>query len=241
MLLNASIVWIRTKVKNNFSVKITRFANLLEISGAWSDHDFSALLDIMEVEDHSDLTGSDLRELCVMSLQDLKPEQAAEIILRHRMSDVLSEGKIKNISVEMLDEKMWEEYADYALHERFFSVGTLLYEAFPKGVSKPDAVEIDLEITANNDQSAHTLKSHLNESFLVRLLAEGMESNSVLHRMFDDNLGGSSFPDAEKIIWIVNSQAISEKSWKVEVISSGYWLDSLHETRAYESSAFADK
>ena len=46
--------------------------------------------------------------------------------------------QIDNLSNEILEEKLWEEYADLSLHEEFFAVHQLLYDAF-EGTA-PDGV-----------------------------------------------------------------------------------------------------
>jgi len=76
---------------------------------------------------------------------------------------------------------------------------------------------------------------------LVRLLADGMDESAVLHRMFRSELSGDSFPIAESIVWIVETESVGADRMKIEVISSGYWLDSLRDTRAYDSTAYSDQ
>ena len=53
-------------------------------------------------------------------------------------------------------------------------------------------------------------------------------------------LTGTSFPNADEVVWIVRTEAISEEAMRIDVISSGYWLDALEETEFYESNAYAD-
>ena len=227
-------------MKNTFNVHIAKFSNLTEIKGVWSSEDFKALLEIMEYEDHEGLSYEELLEVCMMSLQDLKPEKAAEIVLRYKMSDSLKEGQIKNLSVEMLDEKLWEEYADHSLHERLFNVGSLLYMAFPRSFPKPDAVSIKIEITAENEPAKKLLAGALDESFLLRLISGGMDEHSLLHRMFEDHLKGPSFYEASNIVWIVNSDSMDNDKRNVEIISSGCWLDPLEHINTFKSAAYSD-
>ncbi len=81
----------------------------------------------------------------------------------------------------------------------------------------------------------------LNESFLVRLLAGGMDGGSVLHRLFDEQLAGDSFPEAESIIWTLRTESMTDDTCTVEVISSGSWLDPLRTTRSYSAHAYPDE
>jgi hypothetical protein len=91
---------------NSFSVNVIDFSNLLEIEGARNEKDFSLLLEAMEYGDLTGMSADERREMCILSLQDLKPTEAAYIVLKHDMSDVIRDGQERNISVEMLDEKL---------------------------------------------------------------------------------------------------------------------------------------
>ena len=216
------------------------FTNLLKIEGAWTNDDFAALLDAMEYGDRSGMGDDELREICLISLQDQAPEEAAYLVLKHDMGDVLREGQLRNMANEMLEEKLWEEYVDPAFHERLFNVGSLLYAAMPRIFPMPDAVRVKLEVSSANAASSELLIASPNESFLVRLLADGMEGHAVLHRLYGEKLKGNSFPNAAEVVWIVRTETAREDALIIEVISSGYWLDALDGTKSYESSAYAD-
>jgi len=223
-----------------FHVQVLNFSNLVEIDGAWTKGDFTALLEQMEFGDQSGLSEADRRDMCLMSLHDLDPDDAAYLVLKHVIGDALREGQLRNMAHEMLEEKLWEDYVDPACHERLFNVGSLLHAAVPRVFLKPDAARVRLVVTCLTPASRELLSTEPNESFLVRLLADGMDDQSVLYRMYGDQLRGKSFPDADKIVWIVRAEAASSDVWSVEVISSGYWLDALQGTKSYDSNAYAD-
>lgn len=227
-------------MENRFRVGPLRFANIREIEGARTAADYAALLDAMEFGDQAGLSDDERREMCLMSLQDLDPDEAAYVVLKHDMSDVLRDGQLRNLAGEMIEEKLWEEYANSALHERFFNAGSLLYAAFPRVFPEPDAVHIAFTVTALNVGARQLLTGTLDETFLVRLLADGMDDDAVLHRMYGAELRGTSFPNAAEIVWIVRADKTGEDSMDIEVISSGYWLDALGRTKTYESTAYAD-
>lgn len=212
----------------------------MEIEGARTPKDFAGLLQAMEYDDVSGINDEELREMCLMSLQDLEPIEAAYVVLKHDMGDVLRDGQARNLASEMLEEKLWEEYADSRLHERMFNAGSLLYAAFPQIFPKPDAVHIQLEVSADNAAAKKLLTESPNESFLVRLLADGMESRAVLHRLYGKELTGTAFPNADEVVWIVRAKAVSEETMRIDIISSGYWLDALEDAKSYVSSAYAD-
>lgn len=223
-----------------FQVQLLSFSNLREIEGARSSGDFAALLDDMEYGDQSGMSDDELREMCILSLQGLKPTEAAYLVLKHDMDDDLRDGQIRNLASEMLDEKLWEEYADSSYHERMFNAGSLLYEAFPQSFPEPDAVRVELQILAADASAWRLLAPSPSESLLVRLLADGMDDHAVLHRLYSEQLKVKYFPTADEVVWIIRTEETGGKTMRVEVISSGYWLDALNHTRYYESTAYAD-
>jgi hypothetical protein len=227
-------------MKGRFRVRVLSFSILQEIDGAWGADDFAAMLDAMDYGETSGMGDEELREMCIMSLQELDPEDAATVVLEHDLGDRLTKGQIRNIAGEMPDDKLWEEYADMSLHERMFNIGSLLFAAFPRTFPEPDAVRLVLEVAATDEDGRAALTRPLHESFLVRLLADGMPDRSALRRLFGEQLEGPAFPEADTIVWIVQAETLAADSVKIYVISSGYWLDSLRDTEEYDSTAHAD-
>ncbi len=68
-----------------------------------------------------------------------------------------------------------------------------------------------------------------------------MDDHAVLHRLYGDQLQGTSFPKAAEVIWIVRTVSMSQDAMRLEVISSGYWLDSLSGADTYDPAAYADE
>lgn len=227
-------------MKNIFRVRVLTFSNLLEIEGARRAADYAALLDAMEYGDISGMSDDELREMCLLSMQDLEPEEAAYLVLKHDMGDVLRDGQARNIATEMLEEKLWEDYPDSKLHERMFNAGSLLYAAFPRVFPKPDAVSLKIEVAAGNVSAREFLTDSPDESLLARLLADGMDDHAILRRLYGEELAGTSFPNADEIVWTVRTERLSDDVLKIAIIGSGYWLDPLAEAGEYESNAFAD-
>jgi len=58
--------------------------------------------------------------------------------------------------------------------------------------------------------------------------------------LYHDELAGKSFPNAHEIVWIVRTEPVIHDTMRIEVISSGNWLDALNNTESYDSSAYAD-
>ena len=223
-----------------FEVTVLEFSVLTELADEWGASDFVALLEKMEYGDTTGMSDSDLREMCLLSLQEREPALAAALVLEHDLGSDLRKGQIIQLAHRMVEEKLWEEYPDLALHERLFHVASLMYAAFPRDFSEPDAVRVSLEVAAGNAEAKAILSQPLDESFVVRLIADGMPARAVLHRLFGDPLSGSSFPEASSIVWTVRGETLGEDRLQLEVLSSGYWLDALRETRTYASTAYPD-
>lgn len=226
---------------NRYQVQLVSFVNIREIEGARTARDYAALLEAMEYGDQSGMSDGDLREMCLMSLQDQSPEEAAYLVLKHDLGGALRDGQLRNMANEMLEEKLWEDYVDPDFHERLFNVGSLLFAAMPKVFPEPDAVRVRLKVTAMDAASRQLLTAAPDESFLVRLLADGMDDHAVLHRLYGEQLAGRSFPNADDIVWILRTEAVNADAMMIEVIGSGYWLDPLGQTKSYESRAYADE
>jgi len=224
----------------NFKVEITQKETLNEIEGAWTDSDFLTLLDEMEFSAQGVTTTSELRELCLMCLQDRPPVEAAELVLKHRLNAKLTAGQIKNAAIDLPGEKLWEQFADLTAHEELFHVGSLMFAAFPDVYFEPDAIRLSLKIESTNRPAEEILTQPLNESMLVRLLADGMGHSSILHRLFDDQLAGSHFPEASSIVWDYELVGKEATGVTVTIISSAHWLDSLDNVREYQSHATPD-
>ncbi len=228
-------------MRPEFFVEMERFSELREIADVWTTENFIEILESLEYGDTADIEGKELREMCIMSLQDLEPAEAAKLLLQLHLGDVLSAGQIQNIAHEMLDEKLWEEYVNPALHERLFHVGSLLHETLPGDFPTPDAVCVTLNIKAMNQHSTQLLLQQANESFYVRLIADGIDSTSALCRMFEDQLASHSFPEAEQIIWICKVLEQTTNTRKVQLVGSDAWFAALSSTQSYTSHAYPDE
>lgn len=235
-----ALEYLAAMKKPEFNVQVLGFRDLQEIRGAWAPADFTLMLENLDFGETGAMSDPEIREMALLALQDIEPVAAAEFLLTHHLGDRLKSGQIQNAANEMLEEKLWEEYADLSLHEAMFNVASLLYAAFPREFSEPDAIHVTLEVSAATKAGQDVLEGPLNESFVVRLLADGMADNSVLHRLFEDQLKGQSFPEADKIVWILEVDASKAPTIKIEVTSSGCWLDPLRDTKSFSSSAHLD-
>ena len=228
-------------MSHKYNVQVTEFTTIQEVAGSWQQQDYETLLDAMDFGDRSGLAASELREMCLMSLQDQEPEQAAYLVLCHVIGEELREGQLRNMGNEMRTEKLWEEYVEPAYHARLFTAGTLLYAARPDVFPKAEAVQVKLAISTSDAEAMTGLQaSEPDAGLLLRLLAGGMDEQAVLRRLYGDQLLGDSFPNAADMIWVAKITETSTTTLDLEVISSGYWLDALGQTNAYEIEAQVD-
>ena len=59
--------------------------------------------------------------------------------------------------------------------------------------------------------------------------------------MYGKALTGPSFPNADEVVWIVRTEAVSDTAMTIDVISAGYWLDAQEDIDTYKSRAYPDE
>lgn len=217
-----------------FKIEPIAFQTIRELPNAWTDSDFKTLLEDMEYGDTSDLSSKELKEMCLLSLSDNEPDEAAKIVLEHIFTERLNEGQIANLSHEMIDEKMWEEYAELGMHEDFFNATQLLYEAYNGKFPLPEAVQFQINITTK-DARGMSILNHETEAALVRILVQGMPENTLINRLFDEQIEGGDFKDAKDIIWQYKKEETGGNTLQFSIISSSYWFRDFKYADAFEA------
>ena len=221
-------------MKHLFTINPKSFKVVHELPNAWSNTDYTKLLEIMDYGDTSGLNPNELKEMCLLSITDNDPEEAAKLLLEYIFQDRLNSGQIDNISNEMVEEKIWEEYADLSMHEEFFNVTQILYDAYNGKFPNPEAVVMNIEFAAKNPKSIAVFESDI-EANLIRLITSGMPENTLIKRLFDDQLNGEDFPDAKDIIWQYKKTATEGDKLVFEIISSTYWFHDFKYIESYEA------
>lgn len=208
-----------------------------QLPNGWSNEDYQALLDLLEV---SDVAAEERRDYVLLALSDLERPEAAKVVLTYLLSDTLTEGQIQNAAHELEDEKLWEEYADIALQKYFFQAVELLYEAFNGGFPQPKAHRISAVLKPISPTSAEDI-NNLSPAAILRLFAEGFDEQSLMARLFEDQLKGEAFPDADGIIWHKAIQMISPDTFELTIISSEYWLEDFAAPESFKAGIMADE
>lgn len=180
-----------------YAVKINSVKTIDELEGSWNNADFSELLKRFDYADAEKLKESELKEYLFMAIADFEPNEAAVIVLDYKLSEVLNEGQIDNLSHEMLREKVSENYSDIYLHKTLFSINQLLYKAYNGKFPSAKANVVELEMKAEQDDDTEITKE-----LVLKAIRISLSDNNLLNRLFSEQLdGNASFPQADAIIW----------------------------------------
>ena len=221
-------------MKTAFKIELLKFPTIYELLNGWTSLNYKELLEAMEYGDTSDIAENELKEMCLMSLSDNEPEEAAKIVLAYVFKERFNAGQIHNLSHEMLDESMWEENADLAEHEGFFNVHQLLYQAYNGKFPYPEAVQFKIQITTKNEEDLKIFNEN-SEPLIIRLLAQGMPKNTIINRLFSENMKGEQFKEAKDIIWQLKKEISTENSIVLEIVSSEYWFKDLKYANSFDA------
>nr|MBD3622461.1 hypothetical protein [Sunxiuqinia sp.] len=199
-----------------YQVKIKDVKTADELDGAWNNNDFKELLARFEYPDAEQLKPAELQEYLFMAISDFEPNEAAAILLDYKLSDVLAEGQVDNISHEMLREKVSENYSDIYIHQELFNVNQLLYKAyngkFP--LTKVNVVQFELKGEPNDE-------AEITKETVLKALSHGLSENNLIKRLLSDQLAGkASFPEAEGIVWELKHKGNDDYS----MTTSEKWL-----------------
>lgn len=198
-------------------VKIENIETIKEIDGFWSNEDYIELLDMLDFPDAKNVAPEELQEMLSMAITDYKPEEAAEIVLTYKFSDKLNSGQINNLSHEMVEDSVTEEFADISLHYPLFNINRLLYKAFNGKFPNTKASLITLNITFPPNQ-----KVKITKEVVLKALSNGLNEQNLIKRIFDEQLAGKiEFNEAENIIWIMDKL----DDGNISITTSDYWIN----------------
>lgn len=223
----------------SYTVQISKFSIIQELPNAWKNNDYKELLEAMDFGDTTEVDSADLKEMCMMSITDYEPEEAAKIVIDYQFKDRLNKGQKDNLSNEIIEEKLWEEYADLSMHEEFFNVTELLYNSFKGKFPHPEAIKFEVHITAKKNADLNIFESNC-EAHIIRLLAKGMPENTLINRLFKKEVDGEDFDEAKDIIWQIKKIDSKPNITSFEVISSKYWFQDLRFIDTFNSSLTID-
>ncbi len=199
-----------------YSLKINTIRTVDELEGSWNNADFAALLTKFDYADADKLNQDELKDFLFMAISDFEPEEAATIVLDYKLSEVLTEGQIHNLSHEMQREKVSENYSDISIHRILFDVNQLLYKAYNGKFPKAKANVIDFEMQAEQGEETEITKELVLQAFSI-----GLSKRNLINRLFKEQLEGKvAFPEAEGILWDLGNKGNAQYS----VTTSEKWL-----------------
>lgn len=228
-------------MKAQFTVQVGSFRKINKIPNAWSNDNYHQLMALMGLDDGLDgMDATELREMCMMSLNDLEAPEAAKIVLTHLFgNEDITEGKIEQLSHDMSEDKLWEEYSDCLFHERFFSAYALLREAFNGVFAQPTGVEFMVNVVAKEAEDLAIFDQSLHAS-MVRLLATGLGEDSLMQRLYEEQITGTQFPQAPGILWKLEQTGADELSRQYKMVSSAFWFGKFANVDEFEAESHAD-
>lgn len=224
-----------------YTVELLQLKTVQEIPGTWNGEQFRGLLHHLEYDGVEEILEDELKDMASMALSDFEKEEAVEKVLEFWLNDKLNKGQRKNLANEMQEDPLWVEYSDLSLHEELFHVGCMLYWTFPRNFPSPDIAKLVLKISSSHPDSIINLNTPT-PSFLCRILKDGMDEFTIMNRLFDENLEGNSFPEAEHIIWQMEASAFDKgtNSVTVTLYTSWNWVEDLKGVQEFQSTAYAD-
>lgn len=227
-----------------FNVSVSSVQKIHDMPGTWTDDDYRHLLTQLEVDELDDVNSDDLLDMTLMALQDMEAEDAADAVLAHQLGGRISAGARRNIVEDLIaEQRPWEEVSDIKLHASIFAAAVLLQKAFPTSYPKPDMLRVVLDINSANSEAAKLLFKKPEAAFVARMLADAMSENSILERLFDEQLLAHCFPEATGIIWQAEfSDQVQGTitSTRLTIYSSKHWLNAMESISEFQSNAYND-
>jgi len=228
-------------MNKEFNVEIVSFLNISEIENAWMADDYIALLSMMDIaeDELGGMDESELKEMCLMSLNDFEHHESAKFLLTYIFKDEITDGKIDQLSHQMVENNLWEEHSDPAYHWSLFNAYGLLRKAYNGIFAEPTGVKFRIKITANKKGDFEIFDSSLH-AVIVRLLSNGLNENAILNRLYEEQINGEHFPDAKNILWILKEISITEKERQYEITSSDLWFGELENVARFDAKTHPD-
>ena len=199
-----------------YHIIITNIKSVQELPNAWSTEDYIQLLERFGVDDTQNLKPEEVLELLFMAMSDFEPKEAASIVLNFKLSRHLKSNQIEQVSNDMLENKISEEYADISLHHQLFNINQLLYKAYNGTFPNAKATIIEFEI-----EQLDKNKKEVSKEIALKCFNAALSNNNVIKRLFSEQLAGKKeFKEAEHIVWQLKNNNTNSYS----LITSDYWI-----------------
>lgn len=202
-----------------YHVTLHAVQTIAELPGYWTEADYRALLEAYDFAEAKEIDGAEVWEYLQLAIRDLEPPEAAAVVLTYKLSEELNEGQIQQISHEMVDDAVAEEYPDIHLHHALYACNELLYRAYNGKFPKPKASVIDATIKpAQPDPDGEPLDA----AAAIRALGAGLNDHAVITRLLGEQLRGEApFASAADIIWTLTPAGEPDR---YRITTSDYWI-----------------
>ena len=181
-----------------YKIRIEDVQTVDEITEYWTNEDYVELLGKFDYPDAEDTGAEGLRELLFMAISDFEPTEAARVVLDYKLGEHLSEGQIDQISNDMLNDKVCEEYPEMELQAALFHINQLLFKAYNGKFPSSSATIIECSITPLEKDN----ETAITKEMVLRLFNDGLSDRNIVKRLFEEQIKGEAeFHEAENIIW----------------------------------------
>lgn len=200
------------------TLNIIKISTIDEIENAWTNDDYIALLELFGFEGADGSPREELLELLNMAINDKEPNESANILLTYKLSESLNEGQIDQISNDMSNDRIAEEYPDISIHYDLFNINQFLFKAYNGKFPSTKASKIEVEYR-NEHNEITTISA---EDFL-RAVLPILTDRSLIKRLFEEELSSTEpLKDSVHIIWDI----ISSDKGTQYLYTSDYWFNS---------------
>lgn len=213
------------KIKS-VSFTFNQIEKLRRLPGTWEPTDYRKLLEYLEAEDIESYSDTDLEEIAVMSLQDIGHRESVNAIFSSICPGQFTDGQIQNLVEELKEDCAWDEYSDLTDHRSIYICIDLLNLAFPSDYPRPSLTHLQLTIEAQELDSC-LIKKPLSKVALLRGIAKSEEQMCILNRLFPEQVVAGDFPEAESILWAMESNSSATDQIVVDCYASAYWFKGL--------------
>jgi len=199
----------------NYQIVIKRIDTVNEVEGYWSDEDLVQLLEKFNYPDGATADKSSLPELLEMAISDYEPNEAAEIVLKYKFPDRLTDGQIEQIAHNMLIDKVCEEYPEIDMQGTLFHINQLLFKAYNGKFPNAKASIVHFSMIPIDGEA-----QKLTAENVLKLLNKGLSDRNLIKRLFENQMSQNiPFPEAEYIVWEltttddINYSLVTSENW----------------------------
>jgi hypothetical protein len=216
----------------NYQIAIKRIDTVNEVEGYWTDEDFIQLLEKFNYPDGATAEKSSLPELLEMAISDYEPNEAAEIVLKYKFADRLTDGQIEQIAHNMLIDKVCEEYPEIDMQGTLFHINQLLFKSYNgKFPNAKASIVLFSMIPTDGDVQKLTAEN------VLKLLNKGLSDRNLIKRLFENQMSQNiPFPEAEAIVWELKT----EDNINYSLVTSENWINN-EDINEYEFEAVLEE